>query len=288
VSVNECLARCPSLASNAENAREVYSQARADSLVLIAQVSAATLALTAGYVLLQGSAPTDSPPTPFILGVLFVLSAVILGTLYVPFSRQRRLARIRLAAAVLALTADLEMNAAEWRSPRMQRHTNRQIELCGRLFEQLPVVYGAYAVSSSKAAVAVRAQRIAQHFRSYAIWLAFPQDFTFTDLVHAFAGAFHHLANGTWFEIPGDDYTVNIRANRRERIALGAVACVLFAGLLVLSIFQSRLGIAGSLASSIVAIVIVLILGRMGLNFTTLQQAANAAAAAGTSAPRKA
>jgi hypothetical protein len=145
----------------------------------------------------------------------------------------------------------------------------------------MPRSYGGFEVSRSNAIIGKRAIGIAEHFRQYGVWVAFPEPATYSDLLVEFLRHVKLVALDRWYELPSAEVQINLKTNRLERIMLTIAVVILFAGLLALAVFQGKLGLSGTLASSVLAIIIVLVLARLGLSISSLQQAAEAAKAAG-------
>lgn len=286
LTIEECLMKSDSPFSNEakQSIRQYYYSARREE-----RLSAFFLLLASGMAIVLPSAIVSVAVfTNELLGisissstiVAFYYCLLVIGC-FVSVTAWRIRVKERLLAQLLDLLFTMERNQNHWEATYCQQLLSSRIERCARLFEQLPRSYGGFHVNGSDAIISRRAVGVATHFRQYGLWVAFPGPFTYTDLIAEVRLHYIGVASNHWYDLPSAEVEINLRTNRVERLVLWLLVVILFAGLLALAVFQAKLGLSGTLASSVLAIIIVLLLARLGLSISALQKAADAAKASG-------
>jgi hypothetical protein len=194
---------------------------------------------------------------------------------------QRELLHVRAMSQILAqlsyLSLELDWLDREPFNVRRQRVVMRRFESCAQIIERYPRVFHLARGDEDGIVISRACVGIAAQFRRYKVWVAMPVETTSTDLVEIVAETIHLVWRRKWSELGSVEVTINNRINLLHRLGWLLSAGVLVVALVYVAYNQSALGAAGSTISSILALVIVFVLSRLGVNISTLQQAADVA-----------
>lgn len=222
-------------------------------------------------------------PFTSLFGQYYPISVIALQLAAVAYFilRTRQIMRFRSMSGILRqliyASVELDRWAAKQFAIRRQRVVMRRFESCARIIERYPQAYAIRREYTSPIAVSEACLRVAAQFREYKTWVAMPISTTSDDLADRVAEAIVLVIRGEWPSLRATDATINKRANLLHRLGWIALAGVLIAFLVFIAFRQAEFGATGSILSSVVALIIVFVLSRLGIAITTLQQAADVA-----------
>lgn len=220
-----------------------------------------------------------SSGTGWLIGVIPVVMTVVLltaGVWYISWVLRHQVWE-QLLIRLLRLCVVLERNPEKWPWPHFKTSVNLELERVARLIDRYPTNLETTDALSS-GVVGATAAGVAAKFREYKVWVAQPGPFTYTDLIEELTTALYAFASDSWHELPRAVPQIDKTATRLARFVWAIVFVALVGLLIAIAIFQSNLGAVGSIGASLVAVLIVFVLGKLGVTLSTLQQQAEVAA----------
>lgn len=184
--------------------------------------------------------------------------------------KQRRLVVGRIVLEGARAIERLERHPESWQEPDEKRALLSDLESIARLWESFPRTTGPGDPHTS-AEVEQWAQRVAAHIRSLKLWVIWPQDLSYTDLLHELGSATGAVLEGRWSDVPQstapDPAPRPTRLLRAGLVALG-LALLTVAGLA--AVYSTQLGPAVTGLAPLVGIAGLTALGQAGLSLQSI------------------
>lgn len=186
----------------------------------------------------------------------------------------------RLLKAIVYLAVEFD----RWKrdgptSIRLQSDILSALDMCASRAQELPRLFILIGDDRTRDELNIRAVGIAKQFREYKIWITMPIETTKRDLGERIARSMYLVHARKWYELDALAVTINQRVNLLHRIGWIAVFLVLAGGLVYLVIKQPELGGTATVLTSLLSLGIVIVLAKLGVTISSLQQASEASAA---------
>jgi hypothetical protein len=184
--------------------------------------------------------------------------------------RGRRIARLNAPAwtmiGLVRLIAKLEDQPERWADFSFRRGVNADVESLARRVEGLPQATGARDPASILE-LQKWAAGVASWFRQLKLWVAWPNPFTYTDLLHELARALELTVQGRWRELPTAAAPEAIPGpSRVARAAWFLLGLALLAATGLGLAYSAKLGPAATFLAPLVGVVALTALTKAGLS----------------------